>query len=140
MPMNSIPGTTILTTGIITLGIVQTTGVLRSIHGIRLTMGRTMIHGEVLGQILTISLDGLVPSAIIGATHGITDGVWALDMEILTTIHTTLIAHTAWATGLDSHAGTRITEDTVTLPRSLLSRMEHVTVQCTESVLPAAAK
>lgn len=75
MPMNSIPGTTILTTDITTLGIVQITGVLRSIHGILLTMDRTMIHGEVPGQILTISQDGLVPSAITGATHGITDGV-----------------------------------------------------------------
>jgi hypothetical protein len=64
----------------------------------------------------------------------------ALDMEILITIHTTLIAPTLWATDLDIHAGTHITEDTVTLPTSLSSRMEHVTVQCMESVLPAAVR
>jgi hypothetical protein len=75
MPMNSIPGTTILTTDITTLGIVQTTGVLRSIHGILLIMDHTMIHGEARGQILTTSRDGLVLSATTGATPGITDGV-----------------------------------------------------------------
>jgi len=68
-------GTTAITTGTIIPGTLPIiTGPL-SIAGTPRIMAATMIPGEIHGTILTIALDGLPRSAIIGVTHGTTDGV-----------------------------------------------------------------
>jgi hypothetical protein len=65
----------------------------------------------------------------------------ALDTEILTTIHIILIVHMpATVLASDIHGGTHTMADTVTLPKSLSSRMAHVTALFMASVLLAAAR